>query len=33
VVKVVAPALENPEGARRHAFGSRALSRMLFGTQ
>lgn len=32
VVKVVAPALENPEGARRHALGSRALSRMLFGT-
>lgn len=31
VVKVVAPALENPEGARRHPLGSRALSRMLFG--
>lgn len=30
VVKVVVPALENPEGARRHAVGSRALSRMLF---
>lgn len=33
VVKMVAPALENPEGARRHTLGSRALSRMLFGTQ
>lgn len=32
VVKVVVPALENPEGARRHAVGPRALSRMLFGT-
>lgn len=32
VVKMVVPALENPEGARRHAVGSRALSRMLFGT-
>jgi ribosomal protein S12 methylthiotransferase accessory factor len=31
VVKVVVPALENPEGARRHAVGPRALSRMLFG--
>lgn len=30
VVKVVVPTLENPEGARRHAVGSRALSRMLF---
>lgn len=32
VVKMVVPALENPEGARRHAVGPRALSRMLFGT-
>jgi YcaO-like protein with predicted kinase domain len=32
VVKVIAPALENPEGARRHTLGSRALSLMLFGT-
>ncbi|MCQ4633286.1 YcaO-like family protein [Shinella sp. CPCC 100929] len=32
VVKMVVPTLENPEGARRHAVGSRALSRMLFGT-
>jgi YcaO-like protein with predicted kinase domain len=32
VVKVIVPALENPEGARRHALGPRALSRMLFGT-
>lgn len=32
VVKVIVPALENPEGARRHAVGPRALSRMLFGT-
>ncbi|MGB3815913.1 MAG: YcaO-like family protein [Shinella sp.] len=32
VVKLVVPALENPEGARRHAIGPRALSRMLFGT-
>ena len=32
VVKVVVPALESPEGARRHAVGPRALSRMLFGT-
>ena len=32
VVKVVVPALENPEGGRRHALGSRALSHMLFGT-
>ncbi len=31
VVKMVLPALENPEGARRHAVGPRALSRMLFG--
>jgi ribosomal protein S12 methylthiotransferase accessory factor len=31
VVKVVVPALESPEGARRHAVGPRALSRMLFG--
>jgi YcaO-like protein with predicted kinase domain len=30
VVKIVVPALENPEGARRHALGPRALSRMLF---
>ncbi len=32
VVKTVAPDLENPEGARRHALGPRALSRMVFGT-
>lgn len=32
VVKVVVPALENPEGARRHTVGSRALSIMLFGS-
>nr|WP_298099038.1 YcaO-like family protein [uncultured Shinella sp.] len=32
VVKVVVPALENPEGARRHTVGARALSRMVFGT-
>jgi ribosomal protein S12 methylthiotransferase accessory factor len=32
VVKMVVPALENPEGARRHAVGPRALSRMVFGT-
>lgn len=32
VVKMVVPALENPEGARRHAVGPRALSRMLFVT-
>lgn len=32
VVKVVVPALENPEGARRHTVGPRALSRMLFGS-
>ena len=32
VVKVVVPALENPEGLRRHAVGPRALSRMLFET-
>ncbi|GLR51554.1 hypothetical protein GCM10007923_27620 [Shinella yambaruensis] len=32
VVKMVVPALENPEGARRHAVGPRALSHMLFGT-
>ncbi|MCR6502210.1 YcaO-like family protein [Shinella sp. CPCC 101442] len=31
VVKVVVPALENPEGARRHTVGTRALSSMLFG--
>jgi ribosomal protein S12 methylthiotransferase accessory factor len=31
VVKMVVPALENPEGARRHAVGPRALSRMVFG--
>lgn len=30
VVKMIVPALENPEGARRHAVGPRALSRMLF---
>ena len=30
VVKVIVPALESPEGARRHAIGTRALSRMLF---
>lgn len=30
VVKVVVPALESPEGARRHAVGPRALSRMIF---
>ncbi len=32
VVKVVVPALENPEGARRHTVGARALSRMVFGS-
>ena len=32
VVKLVVPELESPEGARRHAVGPRALSRMLFGT-
>ncbi len=32
VVKVVVPGLENPEGARRHTVGSRALSIMLFGS-
>jgi len=32
VVKVVVPALENPEGARRHTVGTRALSRMVFGS-
>lgn len=32
VVKIVVPALENPEGARRHTVGPRALSRMLFGS-
>lgn len=32
VVKVVVPGLENPEGARRHTVGSRALSTMLFGS-
>lgn len=32
VVKVVVPALENPEGARRHSVGARALSRMVFGS-
>jgi len=32
VVKMVVPALENPEGARRHAVGPRALSRLLFQT-
>ena len=31
VVKMIVPALENPEGARRHALGPRALSRMVFG--
>lgn len=31
VVKMIVPALESPEGARRHAVGPRALSRMLFG--
>ncbi len=31
VVRMVVPALESPEGARRHAVGQRALSRMLFG--
>lgn len=30
VVKVIAPTLENPEGARRHAIGPRALSQMIF---
>lgn len=30
VVKLVVPALENPDGARRHAVGPRALSRMIF---
>ena len=32
VVKVIVPALESPEGARRHAFGPRALSHMVFGS-
>lgn len=32
VVKVIAPGLENPEGARRHVMGSRALSRLVFVT-
>jgi len=32
VVKVIVPGLENPEGARRHTVGSRALSCMLFGS-
>lgn len=31
IVKMVVPALENPEGARRHTVGSRALSLMVFG--
>lgn len=31
VVRMVVPALESPEGARRHTVGQRALSRMLFG--
>lgn len=30
VVKMILPALENPEGPRRHAVGPRALSRMSF---
>ena len=32
VVKMIVPTLESPEGARRHAVGTRALSRMLFPT-
>jgi ribosomal protein S12 methylthiotransferase accessory factor YcaO len=30
VVKVLIPGLENPEGARRQRFGSRAIAKALF---